>query len=61
MRSRTAAIASGRYSLLPGLGINTLRAGSGRQLWLLQFVGQFVQQPGHPVLLDLGQGGLVDD
>ena len=24
------------------------------------FVGQLAQQPGHPVLLDLGQGGLVD-
>src|SRR4051794_40506368 len=22
--------------------------------------GQFVEQPGHPVLLDVGQGGLVD-
>jgi hypothetical protein len=30
IRSRTAAIASGRFSLLPGLGISTLRAGSGR-------------------------------
>ena len=25
-----------------------------------QLVGQLIQQPGHPVLLDLGQGGLVD-
>lgn len=34
MRSRTAAIANGLKSLLSGLGINTLRTGSGRQLRL---------------------------
>ena len=32
IRSRTAEIASGLRSLLPGLGISTFRAGSGRHV-----------------------------
>ena len=32
IRSRTAAIASGLRSVLPGLGISTFRAGSGRHV-----------------------------
>ena len=47
-------------SLLPGLGISTRRAGSGRPAPVLQLAGQLAEQPGHPVLLDLGQGDLVD-
>jgi hypothetical protein len=36
----TVAIASGLRSLLPGSGISTFRAGSGRQLPVLKVAGQ---------------------
>ena len=35
---------------LPGLGMNTRRAGSGRYLPSFRSIGQLVKQPGHPVL-----------
>ena len=62
IRSRTVGIDSGLCapSGLPGLGISTRRAGSGRYRPSLSSAGQLAKQPVYAVLLDLGQGGPVD-
>ena len=59
-RSRTAGIESGRSSSRPGFGMNTRRAGSGRQRPSPRSAASSSRQPGDPVLLDVGDGGLVD-
>ena len=62
IRSRTAEMASGRYSSFrPGLGISTPRGWQRPVPPLPQPGGQLVHEPERSVLaLDLVQGGLVD-
>ena len=60
IRSRTAEIASGLRSVLPGLGISTFRAGSGRHVPARNSAASSPRSRSHPVLLDVSQGGLVN-
>jgi hypothetical protein len=55
-RSRTVGIDSGRCSRLPGFGMNTRRAGTGRHAPSRKFI----EQPINAVLLDVRDGLSVD-